>query len=84
MHGIFAITCFRPRTGRGGPGHGGAAPTLHLRFNDLADPQLIPHDTDYASVFESDVPIIVQHTRLDSRRADFALLLNHGLFGGLT
>ena len=52
----------------------GARRTLHLRFNDLADPQLIPHDTDYASVFESDVPIIVQHTRLDSRRADFALL----------
>src|SRR5262245_2248051 len=41
--------------------------TLHLRFNDLNDPQPIPRDTDYASVFESDVPIIVQHTRLDSR-----------------
>ncbi len=35
--------------------------TLHLRFNDLDDPQPIPRDTDYASVFESDVPIIVQH-----------------------
>ena len=41
--------------------------TLHLRFNDLDDPQPIPRDTDYASVFESDVAIIVQHTRLDSR-----------------
>jgi len=48
--------------------------TLHLRFNDLDDPQPIPRDTDYASVFESDVPIIVQHTRLDSRRAELALL----------
>jgi hypothetical protein len=48
--------------------------TLHLRFNDLNDPQSIPCDTDYASVFESDVPIIVQHTRLDSRRAEVALL----------
>jgi hypothetical protein len=48
--------------------------TLHLRFNDLADPQPIPLDTDYASVFESDVPIVVQHTRLDSRRAEVALL----------
>jgi hypothetical protein len=48
--------------------------TLHLRFNDLKDPQPIPRDTDYASVFESDVPIIVQHTRLDSRRAELALL----------
>ncbi len=48
--------------------------TLHLRFNDLVDPQPIPLDTDYASVFESDVPIIVQHTRLDSRRPELALL----------
>jgi hypothetical protein len=48
--------------------------TLHLRFNDLDDPQPIPRDTDYASVFESDVPIIVQHTRLDSRHAEVALL----------
>jgi hypothetical protein len=48
--------------------------TLHLRFNDLSDPHPIPRDTDYASVFESDVPVIVQHTRLDSRRAEIALL----------
>lgn len=46
--------------------------TLHLRFNDLEDPQPIPRDTDYASVFESDVPIIVQHTRLDSRNPSIA------------
>lgn len=48
--------------------------TLHLRFNDLTDPEPVPLDTDYASVFESDVPIVVQHTRLDSRRAEIALL----------
>ena len=48
--------------------------TLHLRFNDLKDPDPVPLDTDYASVFESDVPIVVQHTRLDSRRAEIALL----------
>jgi hypothetical protein len=47
--------------------------TLHLRFNDLKDPP-IPHDTDYSSVFESDVPIILQHTRLDSRHAEVSLL----------
>jgi len=52
----------------------GARRTLHLRFTDLADPQPVPPDTDYASVFESDVPIILQHTRLDSRRAELALL----------
>jgi hypothetical protein len=52
----------------------GARRTLHLRFNDLKDPEPVPRDTDYASIFESDVPIIVQHTRLDSRRAELALL----------
>lgn len=48
--------------------------TLHLRFNDLRDPEPIPLDTDYASVIESDVPIVVQHTRLDSRQAALALM----------
>jgi hypothetical protein len=48
--------------------------TLHLRFNDLDDPQPIPRDTEYASVLESDEPIIVQHTRLDSRHAEVSLL----------
>ena len=48
--------------------------TLHQRFNDLADPEPIPRDTDYASVIESDEPIVVQHTRLDSRQAELALL----------
>lgn len=48
--------------------------TLHLRFNDLTDPSSIPVDTDYASVLESDVPVVVQHTRLDSRQAELALL----------
>lgn len=48
--------------------------TLHLRFNELSDPEPIPTDTDYASIIESDVPIVVQHTRLDSRQAENALL----------
>lgn len=30
--------------------------------------------TDYASIIESDVPIGVQHTRLDARQAETALL----------
>lgn len=48
--------------------------TLHLRFNDLDDPEPVPRDTDYASVIRSDQPIVVQHTRLDSRQAENALL----------
>lgn len=46
----------------------------HLRFNDFGEPALVPRDTDYASVIESDVPIVVQHTRLDSRQVANALL----------
>ena len=48
--------------------------TRHLRFNELEDPEPIPRDTDYACVIESDVPVVVQHTRLDSRQAENALL----------
>ena len=48
--------------------------TKHLRFNDLNNPQKIPKDTDYASVISSDVPVVVQHSRLDSRQAENALL----------
>ena len=45
-----------------------------MRFNDLTEPERVPRDTDYSSVIESDVPIVVQHTRLDSRQAALALL----------
>ncbi len=48
--------------------------TSHVRFNDLQDPQPVPRDTDFASLIESDVPVVVQHTRLDSRQAALALL----------
>jgi hypothetical protein len=48
--------------------------TKHLRFNDLNDPETIPRDTSYASLIEATVPIIVQHTRLDSRNPNIALL----------
>lgn len=52
----------------------GAQRTLHLRFDDLKEPAIVPRDTDYSSVFESDAPVIVQHTRLDSRHAEVSLL----------
>ena len=48
--------------------------TLHLRFNDLTDPEPVPRGTDYASVITASEPIIVQHTRLDSRNPNIALL----------
>jgi hypothetical protein len=48
--------------------------TRHVRFNDLDDPEPVPKGTDYASVIESSVPVVVQHTRLDSRQSENALL----------
>ncbi|MEX2584681.1 MAG: sensory rhodopsin transducer [Gemmatimonadota bacterium] len=48
--------------------------TKHVRFNELSDPAPIPRDTDYASLIESTVPIVVQHTRLDSRQSENALI----------
>lgn len=48
--------------------------TKHVRFNDLKDPEEIPRGTDYSSVFVSDTPVVVQHSRLDSRQAENGLL----------
>jgi len=48
--------------------------TRHVRFNDLDAPEPVPRDTSYSSVIESDVPIVVQHSRLDSRKAELALM----------
>jgi hypothetical protein len=48
--------------------------TRHIKFNDLADPESIPRDTDFASLVEADAPIVVQHTRLDSRQPALALM----------
>lgn len=51
-----------------------AARTRHLRLNEFSDPAPVPRDTDYAVVVRSDRPVVVQHTRLDSRQAELALL----------
>lgn len=48
--------------------------TRHVRFNELNDPQPIPRGEDYASLITSDQPVVVQHTRLDSRQSALALL----------
>jgi hypothetical protein len=47
--------------------------TQHIRFNDFTKPEPIPRGTDFSSVIVSSVPIVVQHTRLDSRQAALAL-----------
>ena len=48
--------------------------TRHVRYNDLKDPEPIPLGTDYSSMLVSDLPVVVQHTRLDSRQSENALM----------
>ncbi|WP_314173898.1 sensory rhodopsin transducer [Streptomyces winkii] len=52
----------------------GARRAFHQRINDFHDPERIPTGTDYCLVVVSDVPIVVQHTRLDSRQEANALM----------
>lgn len=47
--------------------------TLHQRLGDLRDPEPIPPGIGYSYVVDADVPVVVQHTRLDSRQAANAL-----------
>lgn len=70
------ITVYFSNREPAGPYHVSVPPrrTRHVRFNDLRDPEPIPLGTDYSSVLESDIPVIVQHTRLDSRQAETALM----------
>jgi hypothetical protein len=46
----------------------------HQRINDLRDPETIPIGVDYCLVVTSDRPIVVQHTRVDTRQNANALM----------
>jgi hypothetical protein len=53
----------------------GARRTLHLRFNDLKDPNPVPRDTDYADIRVRRSDRRAAHeARLAPRRAELALL----------
>ncbi|MZE79024.1 sensory rhodopsin transducer [Streptomyces xinghaiensis] len=70
------ITCFFPDREPAGPYRVTvpARRTVHQRFNDFTGDGTVPVGSDYASVLVSDVPVVVQHTRLDSRQPANALL----------
>lgn len=44
-----------------------------VRFNDLIDPEALPLGADYGVVIESNVPVVVQFSRVDSSQAALAL-----------
>ena len=48
--------------------------TKHIWYNELEEPEELPKGEDFASVIEADVPVVCQHTRLDSRQAENAWL----------
>ena len=48
--------------------------TSHIRFDELRDPAPVPLETEYSSLLESNVPIVVQHTRLDGRMGGISLM----------
>ena len=50
----------------------------HQRINDLHHPCDIPVGVDYSMVLTSSEPIVVQHTRLDSRQPANALMTTIG------
>src|SRR5262249_26530769 len=72
----IAITLFFENRGPAGPYPitVSARRTLHLRFNDLREPEPVPRGVSYAAIIESEVPIVLQQTRLDSRNPAIALL----------
>lgn len=47
---------------------------LHLRPTDFTTPEPVPRDTDYSAVIQADGPVVVQQSRLDSRRGALALM----------
>jgi hypothetical protein len=70
----IALTVFFADRAPRGPYHlmVPAQRTLHMHFGELADPEPIPHETDYSSVIESDVPVVVQHSRADTSTIAYA------------
>lgn len=46
----------------------------HVRINDLIDPYAPPLGRDYGIVVESNVPVVVQFSRQDTRQAENATL----------
>ena len=80
----ITLTIFYADRDPAGPYRLNVAPrrTKHFRFNELTDPEPIPRGTEYASLFESNVPVVIQHTRLDSRQAANALMTTMAFPGG--
>jgi hypothetical protein len=52
--------------------------SLHLDMDGLDDPEPIPRDVHYASVIESDVPVVVQHSRTRAQHFEYSTIAYAG------
>ena len=54
----------------------GAERTNHIRLDKIknADGERIPKETPYALLITSDVPVVVQHSRMDVSQAEMTLM----------
>lgn len=54
--------------------------TLHIRMDELrnADGQPIARGVGYAGMVQSDVPVVVQYTRVDASQPELALMTTMG------
>jgi hypothetical protein len=46
----------------------------HIHMGGLTEPAPVPADTGYSTVIESDLPVVVQHSRLESGASDRSML----------
>ena len=58
----------------------GAGKTHHIRMDKIKSKsdEAVPQDTPYAILVESDIPVVVQYTRLDTAQAEMALMTTMG------
>lgn len=47
--------------------------TIHWRINDLEEPETIPTETDVSYVLYASCPVVVQHTRFDTRQSEIGI-----------
>jgi len=54
----------------------GAGRTHHIRMDKIKskNDETVPQDVPYAILVESDIPVVVQYTRLDTAQAEMALM----------
>ncbi|MCL2664479.1 MAG: sensory rhodopsin transducer [Defluviitaleaceae bacterium] len=82
VNAVITMTLYfedRPKM-KGFVSHCKAGRTHHIRMDKIKSKsgEPVPQDTPYAIVVESDVPVVVQYTRLDTAQAEMALMTTMG------